>query len=218
MSALQPNQDLAYYSQGRPGLVRQVSEDPANVILDVGCGAGKMSSALKGTGRAGELWGVEVVPDVAEHAKQNPDLDRVFSGDITTIVDELPKAYFTHVMAGDVLEHLVDPWGVLEKLHGCLKPGGRVVASLPNIRNFSFFGKLFFLGSFRYKDSGVLDRTHLRFFARKDMEALFRGAGFENISIAQARPKKNIFNKLAKLIFGDLAIKVLMITADKPRG
>ena len=216
MSKLEPNPRLEYYSHARPELVRQVSENTGNIVLDVGCGAGKMSSALRGTGRAAELWGVEVVAEVAAHAKENPDLDHVYAGDIAQVVDDLPTAYFTHVMAGDVLEHLVDPWGVLERLHGCLQPGGRVVASLPNIRNFSFFAKLLFLGSFQYKDSGVLDRTHLRFFARKDIRALFQGAGFENVEIVHARPKKNIFSRLAKIIFGDLAIKVFMVTANTP--
>ena len=205
-----------YYSHERPELVRQIPVGPGHVVLDLGCGTGTLSSSLKRSGRAEEAWGVEVVPEVAERARRNADLDKVLVGDIEKLVDELPRSHFTHVIAGDVLEHLVDPWAVLGKLRLGLRPGGRFICSLPNIRNLSFFAKLLFAGSFEYRDSGVMDRTHLRFFAPKDVLEMFRGAGFHDIAIGPARPKRRIGYRLARILLGDLIVKSLLVTAVNP--
>ncbi len=203
-----------YYSKSRPELAEQIATDPGNVVLDVGCGTGQLSSLIRRERRAGQIWGVEVVEKVAKQARANPDLDRVMSGDISAIAAELPAGHFSHIVAGDVLEHLVDPWSTLATLRRSLRTDGRIVASMPNIRNLSFIAQLLLGGSFRYRDSGVMDRTHLRFFARKDIRALFAEAGFRNIKIRQARPKRSPLSRLAKLVFGDLAIKVFVVTAD----
>ena len=205
-----------YYSHERPELARQVPVGPGHVVLDLGCGAGALSSALKRSGRADEVWGVEVVPEVAERARENEDLDRVLAGDIEKLVDDLPTAHFTHIVAGDVLEHLVDPWSVLAGLRPRLRPGGRLICSLPNIRNLSFIATLLFRGRFEYRDSGVMDRTHLRFFARKDVLKLFGEAGFVEIAIEPARPKARIGYRLARAVLGDLIVKSLLVTAVNP--
>ena len=205
-----------YYSHERPELVRQVPVGPGHVVLDLGCGAGALSSALKRSGRADEAWGVEVVAQVAERAKRNSDLDRVLAGDIARLVDDLPEAYFSHVIAGDVLEHLVDPWTVLAKLRLRLRPGGRFICSLPNIRNLSFITRLLVAGRFEYRESGVMDRTHLRFFARKDALKLFVDAGFVEVAIEPARPKARIGYRLARAVLGDLIVKSLLVTAVNP--
>ena len=66
-----------YYSHERPELVRQIPVGPGHVVLDLGCGVGTLSSSLKSSGRAEEVWGVEVVPEVAERYRSNADLDKV---------------------------------------------------------------------------------------------------------------------------------------------
>jgi 2-polyprenyl-3-methyl-5-hydroxy-6-metoxy-1,4-benzoquinol methylase len=205
-----------YYSHERPELVRQIPVATGHVVLDLGCGVGALSSSLKRSGRADETWGLELVPEVAELARKNKDLDRVLEGDVETLVSDLPRGYFSHIVAGDVLEHLVDPWSVLHRLRLCLRPGGRFICSLPNIRNLSFIAKLLFAGSFEYRDSGVMDRTHLRFFARKDVLKLFADAGFREISVGPARPKRRIGYRLAKALLGDLIVKSLLVTAINP--
>lgn len=205
-----------YYSHERPELVQQVAVGPGQVVLDLGCGVGALSSALKRSGRADEAWGVEVVREVAERAGENTDLDRVLVGDLEKLVDDLPLVYFTHIIAGDVLEHLVDPWSVLGNLRTRLRPGGRFICSLPNIRNISFIAKLLLAGRFEYRDSGVMDRTHLRFFARKDALRLFREAGFRDIVIGPTRPKRRLGYRLARAAFGDLIVKSLLVTAVNP--
>jgi 2-polyprenyl-3-methyl-5-hydroxy-6-metoxy-1,4-benzoquinol methylase len=202
-----------YYRHERPELVALVSK-AAPCVLDLGCGAGAMSAALKRERKVLESWGVELVAEMAEQARQNPALDRVLCGDLGDLVDELPEGHFSHIIAGDVLEHLVDPWTVLEGLRTRLAPGGLFICSLPNIRNFSFLAKLLFAGRFEYKDHGVMDRTHLRFFARKDIQLLFTGAGFCKVEIRPVRPKDRLHKKLARLLFGDLILKGFLVTAS----
>ena len=105
----------SYYSYERPELVAEVPEG-AKRVLDIGCGAGAMSAAIKRDKGSDEIWGVEIVADVAEKAKENPALDKLFVGNIEQLVHELPEEYFDCIVAGDVLEHLVDPWTTLAEL------------------------------------------------------------------------------------------------------
>lgn len=204
-----------YYRHSRPELIAQI--DNAGRVLDLGCGAGMISSAIREKCSPKEIWGVEVVPEVAEQARNNPDLDRVLCGDITDLLDELPDRYFSHVVAGDVLEHLVDPWKVVAALYHKLEPGGKFICSIPNVRNFSFFLELLFRRRFEYRDSGVMDRTHLRFFTRKDARIMFEEAGYSNIRIGPVRPKNKIHKRLARALFGDLVTKGLLITANSKK-
>jgi len=210
------NNSKKYYSHERPELVAHVSQR-ARRVLDLGCGEGAMSAAIKRDCAAQEIWGVEIVEAVAEKAQNNPALDKVLCGNLEALVEELPDGHFSHIIAGDVLEHLVDPWAVLAKLRSKLESGGLFICSIPNIRNFSFIAKLLVKGRFEYKDSGVMDRTHLRFFARKDVELLFTDAGFSCVSIAPVRPKKSPGKKLLRAVFGDFVLKGFLVTAS-PQG
>ena len=189
---------------------------PATRVLDLGCGVGMVAAAIRAQRDVGEIWGVEVVPAVAEQARQNAALDRVLSGDIQVLIEQLPERSFSHIVAGDVLEHLVDPWSVLAALRDRLQPGGKFICSIPNIRNFSFILELLFRRRFEYRDAGVMDRTHLRFFTRKDVELMFRDAGFEDIRIGPVRPKKAWYKKAGRMLFGDLVIKGFLVTARAP--
>jgi 2-polyprenyl-3-methyl-5-hydroxy-6-metoxy-1,4-benzoquinol methylase len=201
-----------YYAQERPELVARVDRGALRV-LDIGCGAGNISAAIRRDRDAREIWGVELVPEVAERARRNPALDRVLCGDISELVAELPLASFSHIVAGDVLEHLVDPWTTLARLRACLQPGGAFICSIPNIRNLSFIMRLLVTGRFEYKDSGVLDRTHLRFFGRKDIALMFREAGFTDIRIGPVRPKKKLIKRVGRALLGDLVVKGFLVTA-----
>jgi predicted TPR repeat methyltransferase len=174
-----------------------------------------MSALLKERNKAGEIWGVEKFPDAARSARDSGTFDKVFEGDLEEIITELPRNHFNYVIAGDILEHLVDPWAVCEKLNACLVPGGTFICSIPNIRNLSFLLALAFKGRFAYTDSGVLDRTHLRFFARKDVQEMFVNSGYSDVQVGPVRPKKKLSWRIGKALLGDLVIKVFLVTARK---
>ncbi len=207
--------DSTYYRQARPELVAQI-DAPASRVLDLGCGAGMVASAIRERCEVEEIWGIEVVPDVAEQARQNSALDRVLCGDIQDLIEQLPERSFGFIVAGDVLEHLVDPWSVLAALRDRLEPGGKFICSVPNIRNFTFILELLFRRRFEYRDAGVMDRTHLRFFTRKDVEIMFHDAGYDDIRIGPVRPKKHWYKKAGRALFGDLVIKGFLVTARAP--
>jgi hypothetical protein len=96
---------------------------------------------------------------------------------------ECPAGSFDVVVCGDVLEHLRDPLGLLRKARNWLRQDGRLIASVPNVRHHSVIRSLLD-GNWTYEPAGLLDRDHLRFFTRREVEKLFYRAGF---SISQVR-------------------------------
>jgi 2-polyprenyl-3-methyl-5-hydroxy-6-metoxy-1,4-benzoquinol methylase len=88
----------------------------------------------------------------------------------------------------DVLEHLRDPWTRLTELRTLLTPTGVVIASIPNVRNIKVLRPLLVSGEWQYQSSGILDRTHLRFFTRRTVLELFAGAGYEIQTITPTGP------------------------------
>lgn len=150
---------------------------PAGVqrVLELGCGSGAFAAALKRSG-VREVVGIESVPSAAEAARAR--LDKVLLADVERDVLELPPGAFDCLVCNDVLEHLVDPWAVLNKLRPLLRPGAGLVVSLPNVRFHKVVRHLVWPGQWRYEDDGVLDRTHLRFFTREGARQLVESAGF----------------------------------------
>jgi len=81
---------------------------------------------------------------------------------------------------GDVLEHLIDPWKVLKNIRKILPPGGNVAVCLPNMQHWSVQARLA-TGAIHYEESGLLDRTHLRWFTRQTALQMFADCGFRMV-------------------------------------
>jgi 2-polyprenyl-3-methyl-5-hydroxy-6-metoxy-1,4-benzoquinol methylase len=144
-------------------------------VLDIGCASGYLAARLVARGCA--VTGFEVDPRSAALAEAH--CERVIVGDLESPHDRatIPDG-FDVVLLGDVLEHLVDPWHALRFVRGLVAPGGVVVVSMPNVAAWTV--RLALLrGAWRYTETGLLDRTHLRFFTRRTAHELVRGAGFE---------------------------------------
>jgi 2-polyprenyl-3-methyl-5-hydroxy-6-metoxy-1,4-benzoquinol methylase len=173
MSEINPS-----YVLRRNDILDFVPLDAVN-ILDVGCSVGTVGEALKTRAPEVEVTGIEFDPAAAAEARQR--LDRVIQLDLNAgdLEFDLPAAYFDCILFGDVLEHLVDPWGRLEKFKQYLRPGGVVVTSLPNIRHLDTVFNLVVRGKWPYRERGIHDRTHLRFFTLKNIEELFAGASLK---------------------------------------
>lgn len=90
----------------------------------------------------------------------------------------LPHSSFDHMIFGDVLEHLYDPEATLLQAVARLKPGGSVLACIPNVQHWSVIAQLV-IGSWPRQDSGIFDRTHIRWFTLDDMIRLFQQAGLQ---------------------------------------
>jgi 2-polyprenyl-3-methyl-5-hydroxy-6-metoxy-1,4-benzoquinol methylase len=173
-AAVQAGNRLAgYYGDPRPEIAALVPAARRRV-LDVGCGFGALGRLLKSRGH--HVTGVELVPEAAEHARQL--LDQVTVADVET--DGLPFApgSFDVVILADVLEHLIDPWRTVRQAADLLAPGGCVVASVPNVQNIDVLRRLI-RGRWDYRERGILDRGHLRFFTLRTLRRMFDEAGLQ---------------------------------------
>lgn len=160
--------DLTYFSHPRPEIVNLVPIE-AKKILDIGCGAGATGLELLNR-QSCELYGVELNLFVGSIA--NNHYERVDTTDIETLDLPYSPASFDAIILADVLEHLKDPWQVVEKLSIYLKPSGSLICSIPNISHAEALFPLL-LGDWSYVNAGILDRTHLRFFTPKTVQSLF---------------------------------------------
>ena len=168
------NKDAKYFSDIRTDLIHMITGKNL-VILELGCGSGETLKYLKKKKIAKETVGVEIDQKAGEKAKKN--VDRVFIENIEQF--DLPYTkYFDYILFPDVLEHMIDPWEVLRKCKKYLKPNGHIIISIPNIRNLLTLKDFLFKGEWNYTSSGVLDKTHLRFFTWKSLRAMIEGAGY----------------------------------------
>lgn len=157
---------------------------PLGEVLDVGCAEGASADALRAAG-ATRIAGIELDEQFAEVARGR--LAEVVTGSVEEELPWPPESFDT-ILCYDVLEHLRDPWTVLARLRDLVRPGGRVHVALPNARHTSVWVPLVLRGRFAYAPAGLLDVTHLRFFARRDAEELVRGAGLELAAVDHQRP------------------------------
>ncbi len=165
------------YTGGRPDIENLVSPT-AKLVLDVGCSNGTLGAAIKARTGA-QVVGVELSSAMAAEARNR--LDRVFVDDAAAVfaTEKLAEYKFDTIIFADVLEHLVDPWLVLQTATKYLTPEGTIIASLPNIRHIDTIYNLVVKGKWPYRDRGIHDRTHLRFFTKQNITDLFSNAGLE---------------------------------------
>jgi SAM-dependent methyltransferase len=169
--------DDAYYDRVRGELLDMIEIAP-QTVLDVGCGGGATDAELKRRFPGAVVVGIEAVPAAAQRAEAR--LDRVVRANAETLdfaASGIAAGTFDLVIVADVLEHLLDPWHMLEKLRPLLGPAGRVLASIPNVRNLWLLEKIV-RGGFDYSAEGLLDITHIRFFTLTEMHALFADTGY----------------------------------------
>jgi len=173
--------DDNYYQHIRHDLIHGISKG-SNRILEVGCAEGATGLALKQSGQALEVVGIELVAEAARVAESR--LDHVIHGDLESMsLDEpfLAPESFDYIICGDVLEHLKDPWSQLDRLLKLLKPGGAFICSLPNVRYYNVSFPLVFGDDWTYTNAGILDSTHLRFFTRSTGLRMLESAGLSNL-------------------------------------
>lgn len=159
-----------------PDLLRILPADIQRVI-EIGCSSGALAREFRKVSPAVHWVGVEVDPEYARAASRH--CDQTVVANIERCAEEF---FLQHQdrdcwIFGDVLEHLVDPWATLRSIRKVLPPGGMVAACIPNAQHWSVVMRLV-TGRFRYEGSGLLDRTHLRWFTRDTIHELFRDAGF----------------------------------------
>jgi predicted TPR repeat methyltransferase len=205
-----------YFGDAKPALLALF--DPWGMrILDLGCGGGHNGEMLK---RAGARWVGGVEHDSGACAQARKRLDAVEQADLANFDPAVfgPEP-FDAILASDVLEHLLEPHVVLARSVARLRPGGLVVASIPNVAHVVVFYNLL-RQRWPRRSSGIFDYTHLRFFGKHDMMTLLEGAG---LHVMRTEPYFTRFRalRLASLVFSlyvfrDYWARQFLLVAEKP--
>jgi predicted TPR repeat methyltransferase len=148
----------------------------SGVLLDLGAAGGELGDALrtKFPRRIGFEYDVDRIADL--HAR----FDQAVIADLETVRRLPPRA--GSIVLADVLEHLRDPSKLLKCVRESLSPHGHVFVSVPNIANITVrLGLLF--GIFEYRERGILDSSHLRFYTMRSIKREVEGAGFRIVAI-----------------------------------
>lgn len=191
-------------------------------VLEVGSGGGGTLVRIKELGLAAEVVGVDITK-IAGGQQSHPLIDQFIFGDIETMNLEFPEEYFDVIICPDVLEHLINPWAAVKKMCLLLKKQGTFIVSIPNIRSLSIFKQIFLKGDFKYQQTGILDKTHLRFFCKKNIIDLLEENGLKAITIINdlewiKTVKRKVALALIKLSFGlleEFLVKRYCIAAVK---
>lgn len=168
--------DIDMESDVAPARVLRMIE-PGSRVLEIGAGPGSITRHL--VDKLGcSVVALEVDPSAIEILEQY--VDRVHAADLNdpAWAEHIEKAdgKFDYVIAADVLEHVYDPWKVLDGMKSLLNDGGAVVLSLPHVGHAAVAACLID-EDFEYWPWGLLDRTHIRFFGVKNVQSLINGAG-----------------------------------------
>jgi SAM-dependent methyltransferase len=172
--ALYSGKPAEYFGIARTEIAPLIPESVTRV-LEIGCGSGATIKWLRSVRRIEYAAGVELSSDAAARAASV--FDDIIENNIEAADLPFAPESFDLILALDVLEHLVDPWRIVRQLHSLLRPGGTIIASLPNIAHYSVSLSLLLRSRWDYANEGLLDRTHLRFFVERTAVDLMTSSG-----------------------------------------
>ena len=167
--------DASYFAMARHDYVAALPDDPEASILEIGCANGATGALALARGKCRRYCGVELVPESAAAARER--LTEVVEGDVEQLALPWPSESFDGLILSEVLEHLRDPWALLERLRPLLRPGALVPASTPNVAHREIVAMLI-RGRWELRSYGPLDATHLRWFTPATLRQAFEGAGY----------------------------------------
>jgi SAM-dependent methyltransferase len=183
-------------------------------LIEVGCSSGALAREFKKISPGCHYFGIEIDPDYAKLA------DRYCNETLVMDIEDADDAFWKkHAdrdcwIFGDCLEHLRDPWNILRKVHQAMPSGASIAACIPNAQHWSLQARLS-IGDLRYEESGLLDKTHLRFFTRQTILEMFDSTGFmvtECVPRIFPEPRRDQFlpviEQLARLAGADPKIAV----------
>ncbi|MCG9879924.1 MAG: class I SAM-dependent methyltransferase, partial [Bacteroidia bacterium] len=136
-------------------------------FLDVGCGLGDLLQLA-----IADQWqvnGTEISPEAALQANINIR-DRILVGDILSL--DLPEQYFDLITIYHVIEHLIDPINVLNKIQKLLKPNGVLFIETPNSDSLG--------AKIRGKNwSNIIPPEHINYYVSQSLSNSLKIAGFD---------------------------------------
>ncbi len=158
-------------------IIRWIERERPEDVLEIGTATGYLTAEMEKLGC--RVTGIEQDAEMAGIARQY--CHQMVVGDVETLNLERLSRYDT-VILGNVLEHVRNPSEVLRKVSGLLKPGGKVLMSLPNVANIWIRLKLL-LGRFDYSRVGLLEESDLRSFTLQTSRQLAVDSGLDVIGV-----------------------------------
>jgi SAM-dependent methyltransferase len=204
-----------YFEGVRHDIIDDLPSGVALTILDIGCGSGATLAQARLRGKAAYTVGIEVEPGAAARARTR--IDKLLEGDVERMKLPFEHCFFDVIILSEILEHLVDPWGALERLRPVLKPGGLIYTSSPNVAHITVL-KALLRNRWDYCDEGRFDRTHLRWFTPATYRQMIERAGFEVIwlrAIAPMTTKQAVVNALTLDRLSHLFISQIFVKARR---
>lgn len=178
-----PSRYESLVSAAKPNDARGISLQLVGMdkrVLELGAANGHVTKELKARGNS--VVAVEMEEALRGELEAITDSVVITDLDDLDLIDKVAREQFDVVLAGDVLEHTIHPRLILEEIRQLLKPGGYLVISVPNIAHGDV--RLALLnGEFRYRDVGILDRTHRTFFTRETLIEFLTANGFHNLEV-----------------------------------
>ncbi len=173
------------YIQVRQDLLGMIDRSRScEAVLDVGCSRGATSAELRRIygGSIKRIVGIELDKDAAQAAREDAGFDQVYCEDAEAALAKLvaQNETFDVVFCGDVLEHLKDPWQALQDIRALCSEQAQVIISLPNVGHYSTIVALL-TQRWPYESRGIHDRTHLRWFASRNLKDLYAQASFKEV-------------------------------------
>ncbi len=183
---------MGYYDGYNADLLRFIPPD-AKTVLEIGCGEGALCAAYRRVNPSVLWFGVDSNREALDNTPEEmqvwcADLNETFGA--RDFMSESLEREIDCVICGDVLEHLINPMETLRACTEHVKSGAQVLACIPNVQHWTVIRDLLD-GKWDYTDSGLLDRTHLRFFTLKSIREMFDAAGLQVFEIVG----RDLFNE-----------------------
>jgi predicted TPR repeat methyltransferase len=172
-----------------------------STVIDIGCGEGLFFDSLRAKC---EVWGVEPNKIAAEKASKK--LQNVLIGKYAEVEKQIPEKYFDLVICNDVIEHVEDVDGFVNSITKKMKDRGFIIGSVPNVRFYGNLKSLLIDRDWEYKESGILDEGHLRFFTERSLRRFLESHGLV-IDMFRRINKRRLHKLNARSLIGSLLIK-----------
>lgn len=183
----------------------------ANRILDIGGGRGRAAGLAKQKIGASFACVADLSEEAIAGSQEGVDAGVVCDIETGGSIEKVFADFgpFDLVLCLDVLEHFVDPWRAIHRIHAALEPGGYILASVPNVQNYRAVLRAV-TGTWRYRESGLFDRTHLRYFARASAIEMMTCSGLRVAGLGKAYGPNARDRMLDKMSLGLLGPWVTM--------
>ena len=205
-----------YFAGARHDFVAELPVDAKARVLEIGCGSGGTGALALAAGRAGAYVGIDINARAADKARGV--LSEVHVGDIESMELSWPAASFDAVILSEVLEHLIEPCAVVDRLAALMRPGAVILASSPNVTHYHVIASLL-RGRFELADQGTFDRTHMRWFTPESYARMFTQAGLRVETVKPLTPfaaRTRLLSRLTRGRLDHLFMRQIWLKAVKP--